>query len=315
MAGDQSFEQFIKKSLVLPIAATQRKIRKEYRQTGSEAEQRFWQGTRQEVEVPPNLSQGAADRTLRPKSIAPELLNHRFLRFDSYHHYADWEEKMRATYDQFNLLEIPANDKDSPALYFNPKTFNRRVPRGIFPDARSPRVVLRPPGSEFEVDKWAQSSTDEMSRFERSPMQTMVKKELQKNAELAHLEPNLEMQKICNLQNIKHSLKSDISDGKICEFLFNQLSFTDKLIDEHLLESSADGKQVREATFVERDAESYRDFLNRQMSSEGDVVAPYDHFWMRENVKRGNPEEIAQKIMDLENEHLARGTEEYEAKR
>ena len=222
------------------------------------------------------------------KDIAPELLNHRFLRYESYHHYDDWENKMRETYDQFNLLEIPENGKDSPTFYFNDKTFNRRVPRGIFPDAKSPRIVLRQPGTDLLAQD--KSLADPMTKFERSPMKEMVKNELVKNAELAHLMPNSEMKTICNLQSIKHSLKSDVSDHKICDLLFNKLSFTDKLIEEHL---SSKPTQGGAAVFVDRDPESYREFLNKQMSSKGEVVSPYDHFWMREALKKGNPEEIA----------------------
>lgn len=165
---------------------------------------------------------------------------------------------MRETYDQFNLLEIPENGKDSPTFYFNDKTFNRRVPRGIFPDAKSPRIVLRPPGSELAVaDK---SLADPMTKFERSPMKEMVKKELLQNAELANLMPNSEMRTICNLQNIKHSLKSDVSDQQICDLLFNKLQFTDKLIEEHLSNQTTEGGA---AVFVDRDPESYREFLNK----------------------------------------------------
>ena len=29
-------------------------------------------------------------------------------------------------------------------------------------------------------------------------------------------------------------MKSDLTDGEICNMLFNSLQFTDKLIDEHL---------------------------------------------------------------------------------
>ena len=92
-----------------------------------------------------------ASEALSPKSILPELLNQKFLWYESYHHYDDWEQKMKATYDQFNLLELPKRGgKDAPTIYFDPVNFNRRIPNGIFPDAKSPRVVLMPPGSELQ---------------------------------------------------------------------------------------------------------------------------------------------------------------------
>lgn len=48
------------------------------------------------------------------------------------------------------------------------------------------------------------------------------------------------------------------------------------------------------------------------MSSKGEVVSPYDHFWMREALKKGNPEEIAAQIIELETiePKLSRPTEE-----
>ncbi len=49
---------------------------------------------------------------LTPKSVLPELLNHKFLLYDGYHQYSDWETKMRAAYDQLNLMELPSNHKD-----------------------------------------------------------------------------------------------------------------------------------------------------------------------------------------------------------
>ena len=65
-------------------------------------------------------------------------------------------------------------------------------------------------------------------------MKTMVKEELHRNADLASKTLSKEMQAITNLQNIKHSLKSDLPDQTICDYLFNKLSFTDKLIEAHL---------------------------------------------------------------------------------
>ena len=65
------------------------------------------------------------------------------------------------------------------------------------------------------------------------------------------------------------------------------------LIEAHL--SDSNGAQGR-ANYIERDAEDYRRFLNEYGES---IVAPYDHFFMREAAKRGNPEEIAAKILEL----------------
>ena len=94
---------------------------------------------------------------------------------------------MKATYDQFNLLELPKKGgKDAPTLYFDHESFKRRIPNGIFPDAKSPRIVLMPPGSELQSTKEREvkSSLDEMTRFERSPLETMIRNELQRNMEV-----------------------------------------------------------------------------------------------------------------------------------
>ena len=177
-------------------------------------------------------------KKLEPKSILPELLNQKFLWYESYHHYSDWENKMTEAYDQFNLLELPQGSKNDPSFYFQDRDFMRRVPRGIFPCAKSPRAVLRPPSAIEVSSREASSQIDPFSKFERSPMQTMVKNELARNTELISKGVTNEMTTISNLQNIKHSLKSDATDHKICDWLFNKLSFTDKLIEEHLSQQS-----------------------------------------------------------------------------
>ena len=65
------------------------------------------------------------------------------------------------------------------------------------------------------------------------------------------------------------------------------------LIEAHL--SNSNGAQGN-ANYIERDAEDYRRFLNEYGDS---IVAPYDHFFMKEAAKRGKPEEIAAKILEL----------------
>ena len=134
------------------------------------------------------------------KSILPELLNQKFLWHNSYHHYTDWEAQMRESYDQFNLLEVPQESKDQASLYFSTLNCKRRVPQGIFPDARAPRTVLRPPGDSLESSwKEAESTLDAMTKFERSPMQTMLQNELAKNSDLCKRQLSVEMQAITNL--------------------------------------------------------------------------------------------------------------------
>lgn len=102
-------------------------------------------------------------------------------------------------------------------------------------------------------------------------------------------------------------MKSDLDDSQICKMLFGNLTFTDKLIEQHLQLPNEFGnvnEDMGRAKFVARDAESYRNFLNT--SGARGVVSPYDHFFMKESTRKGNPEEIAQQIFDLQNEHPQR---------
>ena len=192
--GFDSFDQLVTEGLVKPMSNVQANIAKEQ---GLESSKKpaFWLGTRQEVEMPIQDRMG-----LRPKSILPELLNQKFLWFEKYHQYGDWEEKMRQAYDQFNLMELPSKTKDGQTLYFDQNNFKRRVPKGIFPDGRKPRMVLRPPGNALEANaRELESMHDEMTKFERSPMKQMVKTELARNAELASGELPLDVKAVTNL--------------------------------------------------------------------------------------------------------------------
>ena len=89
------------------------------------------------------------------------------------------------------------------------------------------------------------------------------------------------MNTIVNLQSIKHSLKSDLTDAEICNMLFDSFSFTDKLIEEHLSQSTQTSQG--NAIFVERDADKFREFFKKQ-GGDG-LIAPYDHFYMKEALK------------------------------
>mmetsp|Transcript_36750 Transcript_36750/g.44952 ORF Transcript_36750/g.44952 Transcript_36750/m.44952 type:complete len:473 (+) Transcript_36750:201-1619(+) len=154
---------------------------------------------------------------------------------------------------------------------------------------------------------------DQMTKFERSPIKQMVKTELGRNSDLASRDLAIDIKAMTNLQNIKHSLKSDLADQQICDFLFKSLSFTDHLIEEHLRKG---GKKQNKSTarLMERDAESFRAFMY-ELGREARFVSPYDHFFMQEAQKKGRPQDIAAEILKLNQEHLVRPTEEYEAKK
>lgn len=108
-------------------------------------------------------------------------------------------------------------------------------------------------------------------------------------------------------------MKADLADQQICDILFNKLSFTDKLIEAHLSKTQK-GKSDR-VSFVERDPESFRNFMDEQMRTESKYVAPYDLFYMEEAQKRGKPEEILAKINELDNELFVRPDAETKSRR
>ena len=109
------------------------------------------------------------------KDITTELLNRDFLWTESYHHYEDWKEKMESVYDQFNLLQVPHYNRNQPKLFFDESDFKRRVPKGIFPLPSHKRQMLQQPKMLNKSNLEANSLNDEFVKFERSPMQYMVK--------------------------------------------------------------------------------------------------------------------------------------------
>lgn len=71
--------------------------------------------------------------------------------------------------------------KDEAKLFFKDQEWHRRIPRGIFPDAQARRVILQASG-QVDMQKRVGSVLDEMTTFERSPLKTMVDRELEVNA-------------------------------------------------------------------------------------------------------------------------------------
>lgn len=60
------------------------------------------------------------------------------------------------------------------------------------------------------------------------------------------------------------------------------------------MEGSKPKGRSKGVEFVKRDAKALRKFKNRP----GDYVPAYDHFFMREAVRKGNPEELFWKIYE-----------------
>jgi hypothetical protein len=61
---------------------------------------------------------------------------------------------------------------------------------------------------------------------------------------------------ICNLQNIKHGLKTDYSDKQILDTILLKMSFTDSLIDQHLNQKS--DSQTDQESYLPRNPASFR---------------------------------------------------------
>ena len=83
------------------------------------------------------------------------------------------------------------------------------------------------------------------------------------------------------------------------KLLFHDLSFTDDLIKEHLTKLQKNlAKPVKKGpNFVPRDPTSFRKFMTRPQN---EIIAPYEHFYMREALKKGNPEGLYAQIKQLE---------------
>jgi CRISPR/Cas system Type II protein with McrA/HNH and RuvC-like nuclease domain len=60
----------------------------------------------------------------------------------------------------------------------------------------------------------------------------MITREFKHAETLAEISDEVSM--ICNLQNIKHGLKTDFSDKQILETVLLKMDFTDSLIEQHL---------------------------------------------------------------------------------
>jgi hypothetical protein len=61
-----------------------------------------------------------------------------------------------------------------------------------------------------------------------------------------------------NLQNIKQGLRQDYSDKEILDLILQNMSFTDKLIQEHLSQKT---KQKEKTVFLNRNPNAYREFV------------------------------------------------------
>jgi len=60
----------------------------------------------------------------------------------------------------------------------------------------------------------------------------MRENELKQMKTYKNITPEVSM--ICNLQNIKQSMKSELNDKQLANMLFNKFEFTDLIIQDHI---------------------------------------------------------------------------------
>lgn len=135
---------------------------------------------------------------------------------------------MEETYDQFNLM-IKPDHAAHVQLNFNPSSHKRRAAKGIIPLPNKKRVVLQ---HDQKLASEQITHHDRFVQFEANPLEYMIEKEFEHGKTLKALTPEVSM--ICNLQNIKHCLKSDFSDQQILDSVLLNMNFIDNLIESHL---------------------------------------------------------------------------------
>lgn len=85
---------------------------------------------------------------------------------------------------------------------------------------------------------------------------------------------------------MKQGLKANYTDKEILDLLLVNLTFTDKLIEEHLKSQSK-----AEAKLVPRDPSAFRDFVHDSYFSK-DQEDPYTHFFIKESGKQERVKKI-----------------------
>ena len=114
------------------------------------------------------------------KNLGPEFVNQRFMWVDDYFHYKDWEEKMKDTYDSFNLLEVPKK-KNEYKYFFDRGNHQRIIPNFILPNPNDKRVIMQATFPEFNKqlsDSTDAGNGDVLNQFEKDPFKIMINKEL-----------------------------------------------------------------------------------------------------------------------------------------
>lgn len=251
------------------------------------------------------------------KAIEPEILSQNFLWVSDYAHYADWKERIEATYDQFNMMEVIPH-KEQYRYYYDVEKRNRQVPEGIFPLPNHKRLNLKPASSTYEKELKYHQGNDTYVEFEKNPEKQLVLRELMRSNELKQ-EIDADLSMIVNLSNIKQGLKADYSDKDLTQTILMNLNFTDDLIKEHLAnrDTKANSDLDKATDFVERDPRAFRDFFVRKYHSK-EQEDPFTHFYLNEAGKQERVKVLIEQDEELKathhDEHQPEAIESREAK-
>ena len=238
---------------------------------------------------------------LLKKNVAVELLNNNYMWFTQYNPYADWEEELKANFDNFNYYSQESNDK----FYFNSTEIgNRKLPKGVFPHPTRYRVMKQ----DFMIKKKIEnddfnngnSYENEINKFYHLN-EILITEEIKKNNLIKkdNIPNNLSMK--INLLNINNSLKQNFTDNEILRFI-SEFEFTDKLIDEYL-NTNKDDKNTN-IEYVSRNTEDFKNF-NVKLDNLKEKFDEYDRYIMKEYYnsenlisydKNSSPEEIKKEL-------------------
>lgn len=197
------------------------------------------------------------------QSFPTEVLNNKFLWYDNYCQYSDWEKDLSLYYDNFNCFFKQQEDK----YYFdNGNLGNRFVSYGIKPSPTDFKKVQAPK----DLTSYLQSN--DLSKLNRLNFQkTVIYKEIEKNNYLStrfNTMTSETMLKV-NLLNIIQSMKEKFQDVEIVKFI-GELELIDNLKKEHLdyynaklqnKKEEIDINNKKKVIYLQRNQEAYIDYL------------------------------------------------------
>jgi hypothetical protein len=268
-----------------------------------------WVGKRLNVDlINSDLMSNNSIENLRKKNIAVEILNNNYMWFDHYNPYSDWEEELKANFDNFNYFATKSQNK----FYFNShKLGSRKVPEGIFPHPRHFRVMkqnclnnAKSVESQFNINS-PNAYESEINRFYHLN-EILIAEEIKKNNFLKKETFPTQLSMKINLLNINNTLKQNFTDNEIIRYI-SEFEFTEKLIEEHLkIINTYDNANVNSSDnnnnieFVSRNAESFKAF-HTKLDNVREQLDEYDKYIMKEYYKekdlisydeRATPEQI-----------------------